>query len=423
MNAAIPAAIDFGTSNSALATLVDGSVRLARVEAQFDSMPTAVFIEAETGAARFGREAIAAYIDGVDGRLMRSIKSLLGSDLMDETTEVAPGRVVSYRDVVTLYLRRLLLQGQHAAAQAQEPITTAVLGRPVFFVDDDPRRDALAQQTLEQAARAAGLTEVSFEFEPIAAALDHESRVHTEQRVLVADIGGGTSDFSIVRIGPARRAKSDRRDDILANFGVHVAGTDFDRALNLALIQPQLGLGSPGARGLPVPNRVYFDLATWHLINTVYTPLRRSQLRRMQHDYAQPAMHARVMTVVERRLGHALADAAERAKIEVSEHGQARVDLGAVEARLEVSVQAAQRAEALREGIAAIVGAARETLRQAGLAANAIDALYFTGGSTALDALADAIAAEFPRATRVAGDRFSSVVRGLALAARRRYAT
>jgi hypothetical chaperone protein len=179
----------------------------------------------------------------------------------------------------------------------------------VFFVDDDPRRDALAQATLEKAARAAGFAEVRFQFEPIAAAFDYERGVDREQRVLVADIGGGTSDFSLVRVGPSRRERIDRRDDILATHGVHVAGTDFDRRIELAALMPLLGLGARGpvASGArEVPSVIYHDLATWHLINTCYRLQRVAELRSMGDWYADAALHRRLMRVLAALLGAAL---------------------------------------------------------------------------------------------------------------------
>ena len=121
-----------------------------------------------------------------------------------------------------------------------------MLGRPVFFVDDDPARDAQAEAALRSAARRAGFREIEFQFEPIAAAFDYEQGVRREEKVLVADIGGGTSDFSIVRVGPLLAAKVERKDDILANHGVHIAGTDFDRRVELASILPLLGYGAFG---------------------------------------------------------------------------------------------------------------------------------------------------------------------------------
>ncbi len=272
-------AIDFGTSNSAVA-IPDGAgaMHLVELEAGFTTMPTAVSYSVEGSEAagpprEFGRAAVAVYVDGVDGRLMRSMKRILGSSLIDQTTDVGGGRGVRYLDVVAGYLRHL--KGM-AEAAAGGRITRAVLGRPVFFVDDDPARDASAQNALETAARRAGFAEIEFQYEPIAAAFDFERSVGTEQVVLVADIGGGTSDFSVVRVGPRRAAALSRKADILANHGVHIAGTDFDRRIELASILPEFGYGALGPTGpdgvaREVPSAVYFDLATWHLINTSTT--------------------------------------------------------------------------------------------------------------------------------------------------------
>jgi len=163
---------------------------------------------------------------------------------------------------------------------------------------------------------------------------------------------------------------------------------------------------------------VYFDLASWHLINTVYAPLRIAELRRMKSWYADPRHHARLMTTLQERLGHALAAASEQAKIDVATSGTAHIDLGLVERGLSSTLGAVQAATAIEVDLEHIVQAAAETARQAGVAADAVDVLYFTGGSTGLTALVDRIAAGFPRAQRVRGDRFASVAQGLGLHAR-----
>jgi hypothetical chaperone protein len=427
-------AIDFGTSNSAVALpLPQGGVRLVELEPEQPTMPTAVFYRADTPAheleARrlYGRAAVAAYVEGLDGRLMRSMKSILGSSLLDQSTDIGGGRAVKYRDVVVGYLKHLKAR---AEAQAGHPIQRAVLGRPVFFVDDEPERDAQAKSALEAAARQAGFTELHFQFEPIAAALDYESTVQDERLVLVADIGGGTSDFSLVRVGPERarralRAGSDaqRRDDILANHGVHLAGTDFDRHVELACILPLLGYralrpAKPGELAREVPSGVYFDLATWHLINTVYAPARLAELRSMKSWYADPRHHARLMTTVQEHLGHALAGAAERAKIDVAVHGEALVDLEMLEPGLRSALRESTAAAAIESDLERIVQAAAETARRAGVTPSQVQALYFTGGSTGLTPLVQRIAACFPAAQAVRGDRFASVAQGLGLHAR-----
>ena len=424
-------AIDFGTSNSAVAIAdADGTTRLVELEPGHRTMPTAVFYLAEGsgdgigGPPRaFGRAAIAAYVDGLDGRLMRSMKSILGSSLVEQTTDVGGGRGVRYIDVIGGYLNRLKTL---AEAHAGGPISRAVLGRPVFFVDDDAQRDAQAQAALASAARAIGFGELSFQYEPIAAAFDFERTAQCEQIVLVADIGGGTSDFSVVRIGPERARRIERKDDILASHGVHAAGTDFDRRIELANMLGEFGYGGfgPSTQGAPareVPSAVYFDLATWHLINTVYSPQRVAELRNMRKFYAEPRHHARLMTVLTERLGHELVARAEAAKIAVAEGGQTWIDLSRAEAGLGVALGEAQVREATEADFARIVAAADATVAQAGLQPGQIDALYFTGGSTGLRLLAERIALAFPSARAVRGDRFASVARGLGLQATRQF--
>jgi hypothetical chaperone protein len=425
-------AIDFGTSNSAVAVPMDDALSLVPLEPdrgeRAATMPTAVFYLAEGDDLQnlprlYGRAAISAYVEAHEGRLMRSMKSALGSALMEQHTDIGAGRAVAFGDVIASYLLHLKRAAERHACR---DLHRVVMGRPVFFVDDDAARDAAAQSALEQAARAVGFTDVRFQYEPIAAAFDYEAAATREELVLVADIGGGTSDFSIVRVGPSRRARPERHDDILASHGVHVAGTDFDRQVELARILPELGYGAfgPMRRGrapLQVPSRVYFDLATWHLINTVYRPQRLMEIRSMRGDYADGRLHDRLMRALGHRLGHALLGRAEDAKIAVSQGGAHAIDLGDVERGLQVDVTEAQAAEAMDADLERIVHAARETVLLAGLHAGDIDALYFTGGSTGLRLLTERLTTAFPNARSVRGDRFASVAAGLGLDARRHF--
>ncbi|MBW8845553.1 MAG: Hsp70 family protein [Burkholderiales bacterium] len=417
-------AIDFGTSNSAVAIPESADrgagMHLVELEAGQRTMPTAVFYFAEgphdaDGPPRaFGRAAVAAYVEGHDGRLMRSMKSILGSPLIEQTTDVGGGRGAKYSDIVAGYLKRLRrLAGDPARA---------VLGRPVFFVDGEPERDAAAQHQLEACARAVGFREVEFQYEPIAAAFDFEQQATREQVVLVADIGGGTSDFSVVRVGPERMHRLARRDDILASHGVHIAGTDFDRHIELAGLLPEFGYRSTGPSGRELPSGIYFDLATWHLINTCYAPLRVAEWRGMKSWFSDIRQHARLMTVLEERLGHELAARAEGAKIAVSGGADTTVDLSHVEPGLVLPLSERLAVDALRADLDRIISTAHETVALAGLKPGQVDALYFTGGSTGLRLLVDGMAAGFPAAARVSGDRFASVATGLGLHAQRLFA-
>jgi hypothetical chaperone protein len=424
-------AIDFGTSNSAVALPEGEGMALVPLEGSALTMPTAVFYFAEgkfdvDGQPRaYGRAALAAYVEGHDGRLMRSMKSILGSDLLQRHTDLGGGRSARYADVVAGYLKRLK---RTAEAHQGQALTHAVLGRPVFFVDDDAARDAQAQADLEAAAHAVGFTDVAFQFEPIAAAFDYEQQAQTEQLVLVADIGGGTSDFSLVRVGPGRTMRPDRRDDILAHHGLHVAGTDFDRRVGVdgpmrALGHGALGPQRPDGPAREVPTGITFDLATWHLINTCYTPSVLAEMRQRRTFYADPAQHRRLMAVLEDHLGHHLADLAEGSKIALGGMGQGAdahdFDLTLVEPGLHWPYTRGQLHRALASDVAAIAGAAAHTARLAGVPPEGVDALYFTGGSTGLSMLREAIAAQFPAAVQVQGDALASVGQGLGLHARR----
>lgn len=409
-------AIDFGTSNSAIALPHHASVRLVPVEGQALTLPTAVFFNTDENVQSFGRAAVEAYIDGYEGRLMRSMKSILGSPLAETTTELGDGSAIRYLDVITLFMQHLK---QKAEAAGQRMLERVVLGRPVYFVDGDPAADRLAQAQLEAVARRIGFRDVEFQYEPIAAAFDYEARLDHEALVLVADIGGGTSDFSLVRVGPERARHLHRKADVLAHHGVHVAGTDYDKRVELEGILTELGYKTLDASGKEVPNRIYFDLATWHLINTVYTPRRAGEFALLRHLYADPVYHRRLMTVIERRLGHALAARAEDAKIAVCAGGEYAIELEDVEPALETHFTNAELIRGAQDETRRIVDAARETVEMAGIAPHRVDALYFTGGSTGLVFLTDALSAAFPNAKPVTGDRLASVATGLGIHARR----
>ena len=413
-------AIDFGTSNSAVAigdsTSSTRAAQLVPLEDGQPTMPSAVFYDSEDGSRRYGRAAVAAYVEGHEGRLMRSLKSILGSALIDETTHLGDGIAIRYIDVIAGFLKQLKIAAERRAGV---PITRAVLGRPVYFVDDDPEADARAEEALGNAARSIGFEEVSFQFEPIAAALDYEQRLTGERLVLVADIGGGTSDFTVIRLGGARTI--DRSADVLASHGVHVAGTDFDQRVELDAIMPSLGFRTRTPEGREVPNRIYHDLATWHLINGAYLPRRVAELKSMRYFYADPAFHRRLVRVVEARLGHRLMGRAEDAKIALSDQSQIELDLGEIEAGLVARFDREGLAQSLERPLDAIVAAAIETVRRAGVSVNAIGALYFTGGSTGLGLLSRRLSLTFPDAEAVFGDRFSSVASGLGIEAVARY--
>ncbi|MEY4734028.1 MAG: Chaperone protein DnaK, partial [Pseudomonadota bacterium] len=328
--------IDFGTSNSAMAWADPlGTSRLIALEGDALAMPTAVFYNAEDGTTHFGRDAIGHYLEGTEGRLMRSLKSLLGSPLLMETTQIGHQQI-SFQDIIGTFLTTLRAR---ATASLGFAPTRVVMGRPVHFVDDDAERDAQAEASLRQAAQAVGFEEVSFQLEPIAAALDYERRLTKDSTVLVVDLGGGTSDFTVVRLGPERMQQADRSADILATTGVHIGGTDYDQKLSLEQVMPLLGYRHLGPQLREVPSRVFFDLSTWHLIHWQYQPKAIAHAKTLRSNYSDPRLHERLMQVLTERHGHLMAHEVEQAKIRCSvTDADTRIDLSLIEPGLQAAL-------------------------------------------------------------------------------------
>jgi hypothetical chaperone protein len=407
----IACGLDFGTSNSAIGVVRDGVAALAPVEAGDTLLPSAVFFDYESkGRVLFGNEAVAAYVGQTEGRLMRALKSILGSPLIDEETSLG-GRKVPLTEVVEIFVRHLK---RKAEAFAGQEITAVVHGRPVRFVDDDDKADARAQTVLETIARRAGFRDVAFVYEPIAAAHHYEQTVRGEELALIADIGGGTSDFSVIRVGPRRRARSDRGQDVLANAGVRVGGTDFDTALNLASVMPLLGLGTQLVeKNLPVPTAPYHELATWATINFAYTYKNERMLAELVPLACEPEKVERLLKLVHGRLGHRLALAVEDGKIALSGEDSVTIALAFLEAGLAVTATRPDFDHAIEARTDRLHRTARDCMAAAGLGPAAIDTIFLTGGSSRVPAVRAAIARAAPSARLAGGSDLLSVALGL----------
>ena len=409
--------LDFGTSNTTLGTIESHAPVLAALEADQTTIPSAIFYEVD-GAVLIGRKAIEAYVEGAPGRLMRSLKSVLGTSLIDETTRLGRERTC-FRNVIAYYLGAVKRRAEQATGRELRDV---VHGRPVHFVDNAPDADRKAEKTLQEIAREIGFDEVTFQFEPIAAALDYEREISTEEVALIADIGGGTSDFSIVRLGPQRHGKVDRAADILANDGVRIGGTDFDRQLSLGVVMPLFGFGSAMKRaGLEVPSSYFHDLATWSNINRMYEPRVLSDIRQVRREAREPALLDRLVRVVDEQRGHTLALEVEEAKIALSDRQKADIPLEWVAPGLGAAVGRGDLVDHTRQLASRIAARIDICLAQAKLSADAIDAVFLTGGSVRLAHVRKAITGAVPSARVVEGDTFGAVGKGLTLEALRRY--
>jgi hypothetical chaperone protein len=409
--------IDFGTSNSTVGWLRPGAETLIALEDDKITLPSVVFFNMEERRPVYGRLALHEYLEGYEGRLMRSLKSLLGSKLIKHDTSVL-GTAMPFKDLLGLFIGELKKRAEAAAGQSFEQV---VLGRPVHFVDDDAAADQEAEDTLAEVARKIGFKDVSFQFEPIAAAFDYESTLEREELVLIVDIGGGTSDFSLVRLSPQRRMVDDRQSDILATGGVHIGGTDFDKQLSLQGVMPLFGYGSRMKSGAYMPTSTHMNLATWHTINLVYSQKSQLALGSMRYDIEDTLGIDRLFKLIEQRAGHWLAMEVEETKIQLTHAENRVVPMDRVESGLSVDLTRElfeSSIDALLERVRASV---TRLLSDAGVGVTDVDTVFFTGGSSGIPALRNSVAAMLPKARHVEGNIFGSIGSGLAIEAKKRY--
>lgn len=409
--------VDFGTSNSTVGWIRPGTSSLLQLEDGKTTLPSVVFFNADEEQVYYGRAALANYLQGYEGRLMRSLKSLLGTSLIDDQTEVM-GKALPFRALLTQFIGELKHRAETAAGRE---FSSVVMGRPVHFIDGDEEADFMAEDTLYEIAQSVGFKDVEFQFEPIAAAFDYESGITKEELVLIADIGGGTSDFSIVRLSPELAKKADRRDDILATGGVHIGGTDFDKYLSLTSIMPLLGLGTRLNNNNEVPSSYYFNLATWHTINLAYTQKTWLQIKDIYRDAQEKDKLDTLLDLIKNRSGHWLAIKAEEGKIALSSELETQLVLERLVPAHTLTLKRDEFDEAIYKMVTSIENTVTDLLRDADIDADEIDTVVFTGGSSGVQLLREKIGSLLPNARRVEGDLFGSIGAGLALDAVRKF--
>lgn len=408
--------LDFGTSNSTLAIVKDSTASLVALHDNSPILKSSIFFDSETKQYFIGQNGINRYFEGSKGKLMLSLKSILGSSLLNEKTAVC-GTYVTYKDIIGLMIKYIKETAEH---NLNSELTKVVLGRPVRYHDTNDAKDRLAQSTMEQIAKEQGFKEVLFQFEPIAAALDYESTINTEQLAMIIDLGGGTSDFTIIRLRN-NNVQHDRKSDILANYGIHVGGTNFDRDLSLHSIMPLLGKGSHmfGVNGakLEVPTSLYYDLTTWHLLNFLSSHKTINNLKSVFLHAEKKELIKRALVVLEKQLGHYLLQAAENSKIKLSSHLDDRIDLSKIEHGLTVVTRRSDLEESCNGLIAQLLSAMQQTISSAGVAASQINSVFLTGGTTQIPAVQNIIKSMFAHSQFVTGDIYGSVGKGLAIEA------
>jgi hypothetical chaperone protein len=403
--------VDFGTSNSSVAISKAGHVSLVPVEEQAITIPSALFYQRKVNEPFFGREAIDLFFARKEGRFMRSLKRVLGTSLMDHGTSVN-GKVMKFEGIIGSFLKNLK---EKADAFAREELQHVVMGRPVHFIDDDAAGNQRAQQELKRIAQNVGFKHVEFQFEPIAAAFAHEVNVKQEKLALVADLGGGTSDFTVIRLSNQYMSKADRTSDILANTGVRVGGNDFDKDLSLSAVMPEIGYRTTyGHKHLEVPIKPYHDLAEWSKVNLLYTVKIRSQIQQILHEAHDKIKYKRLVKVLEQETGHTLLAATEETKIVLTSSSEYQAPFDFIEQGLNITIPRMLFEEAIHEHVSKISACAIECIQSAQIKASDIDLIILTGGTTEVPMVQTAFKKLFPAAAIADENKLSSVGLGLA---------
>jgi len=414
----ISCGIDFGTSNSSIAIANQGNIHLMPVEGSSVTIPSAMFFLRKGNVPYYGREAVNKFLTRQPGRLMRSLKRVLGTSIMKQGTMVN-GELMKFDEIITAFLKNLKIS---ADAEAGYEIENVVMGRPVHFVDNDLEADQRAQAELKLVAQQLGFKNIDFQFEPIAAAFAHEVNISGEKLALVADLGGGTSDFTVIRLSNRYINKPDRSGDILANTGIRIGGNDFDKDLSLAAIMPELGYKSTyGEKNLEVPLRHYYDLSEWSKVNFLYTNKIISQTRLLLFQSHDKTRFKRLLQVLEQETGHALLAVTEETKIALTDDVTYDTPFNFIEEGLTARVTREQFDEAISQQIKKISKAALQCLSDAGVERENIELVILTGGSTEVLSVQAEFRNLFPNAALADENKLSSVGLGLAYDSQKKF--
>src|SRR6185437_15188274 len=424
--------IDFGTTNSAVAMLQPGKdVQLARFSFRGEEVPACrsvlYFEQSKTASGQrrvhgwSGMEAIERYLDVEEkGRLIQSLKSHLSSRFLTGT-EVF-GRRHRLEELITRIVGDVR---KRAEEQFRQPVRRATVGRPVRFVGaESEKEDDFAVSRLREAFMAAGFEQVEFELEPVAAASAYEARLEREELILIGDFGGGTSDFSLLRVGPEVRRRGRRPEDLLGNSGVGLDGDSFDARIVRKLVSPALGSNSE-ARSLnkilpAVPAWIYAHLERWHYLSFLRTNNVREILKSARIRALEPEKIEALIAVIEGDLGYQLHQAVQKVKYELSQKEHAEFSFrdgasGASLVELRIPVTRAQFDSWISEDLAAIEHSVDVLLESSGVKPRQVDRVFLTGGSSFVPAVRRIFVSRFGQERIRGGNEFTSVAQGLAL--------
>lgn len=409
--------IDFGTTNSALSVYRNGTVEVVAVDGndRAGELMRSVLYFSEENEIYAGHEAIRQYVgDGAAGRFMQSIKTFLPNTSFD-STEVF-GKRYTIDDLVAIILRKIKARGE---AHVGCPVESVVLGRPVLF-STDAAKDAVAEQRLEKAARKAGFKNIWFQYEPVAAALAFEETLQAGQEriVFIGDFGGGTSDFSVIRVKGGAFDRSDRRSDVLSLGGVYVAGDKFDSQIMWDKVAHHFGryaryktMGKDA--WVNIPKSIIYTLCQWHRIPLLRARKTRELIRVIKGTTDDRRAIEHLENIINDNFGFFLFQAIEKAKCELSGQEQALIRFAERDLCISEEIGKGEFETLNTENFRQIAACIDEVVARSGLLPAQIDTVFLTGGTSRIPHIQALFAERFGRDKLENRDAFTSVVHGL----------
>jgi hypothetical chaperone protein len=415
--------LDFGTTNSALALArPDGTVQLARFNGEATFRSILYFDEhdnARTSKLRVvaGPDAIQSYLNAkTPGRLIQSMKSYLASRLFKQTQIM--GETYSLEELIGILLRYLRRSAEEEFGDLGSAL---VVGRPVHFSGtQDEADDEFAVNRLRAAFGNAGFAHVHFLPEPVAAAYKYQHQLDHDELVLIADFGGGTSDFSLVRLQAKPSSTGKAQSSVIGTDGVGTAGDTFDSKIVRNLVAPMLGLGSKYrsqfGKVLPSPNWLYEHLERWHYLSFLKTRKNMDLLHQIRFQALEPQKIDALIDLVDNDLGYRLYQSVERTKCALSDEAQTQFRFHEAAVAIDKPVSRSQFEDWIDPEVSQISRCVDRLLMTCNVATQDVDAIFMTGGSSFVPAIRKLFAQKFGAETPVrAGQEFTSVAEGLAI--------
>jgi len=406
--------IDFGTTNSAISILDTATNEIVKT---FNESSLIFFPKPEQRKDPvtyfIGKEAVSRYVDSnMNGRFMKSIKRVLPRQGFTETLVYT--QKYKAEDLICIILKYLK---DKADQFVKEEVKRAVFGRPVVF-DENPVNDQLAQDRLLAAAKLAGFEEVAFQMEPIAAAFTYERTITKEELVLVADLGGGTSDFTLMRLGPNKLKLANRQADIVGQGGIYVGGDNFDSAIMWEKGTPHFGKGltyKDFDTTVELPKSFFLNITSWEKMNFFDNRRLQNALDKFDYLTGRKPTFKNMISLIRNNLGYAVFQSIEQAKIGLSEQDQVvfNVECKDIEINEPISMEEFSTT-IIGDDVAKIRTYLLEFLETLNIKPNAVDALFMTGGTSLVKPIRSFIVDLFGKEVVKSGDNFNSVANGLA---------